>query len=106
MPFPYQMDIANKIGVSPPIYRLFLTDPKLAWRCLIGGDVPAVYRLRGPGAKYELAREMIMSAEENRIYPYRSKPVVNKNCIGSKTWMFFVSFIMILMALMMPFFRL
>lgn len=49
----------------------------------MGGDVTAVYRLRGPGAKYDLARQMIMSAQENMIYPYKNKSQSKSEKLGN-----------------------
>jgi dimethylaniline monooxygenase (N-oxide forming) len=51
-------DIAGMIGCRPP-QRLWLTDRALWRKIMVGPITGAQYRLRGPGAKPEMARESL-----------------------------------------------
>lgn len=60
--FPYYLaEIAYEYGVNPQGLKLFMTHgPKLWWRIMFGPYTSHQYRLFGPHAKPELAKEMIL----------------------------------------------
>ncbi|CAH1802339.1 unnamed protein product [Owenia fusiformis] len=73
----YMDEIANEIGCKPDLKRMFLEDPMFAFRCWAGPCVPAQYRLCGPGAKFETAKETVMNAFQNirDSFNTRQKPI-------------------------------
>ena len=68
----YSDEISSLIGARPNLWHLFLTDPKLAFKCYFGPCVPAQYRLVGPGS-WKGARDVIMGVEESRVCPLRTR---------------------------------
>lgn len=57
--FRYMDDLAGIIGCQPPLWRYFLTRPKL-WTHLVYGPAQATqFRLRGPGKKMALAQGIL-----------------------------------------------
>ncbi|XP_069823699.1 dimethylaniline monooxygenase [N-oxide-forming] 2-like [Dendropsophus ebraccatus] len=56
----YLDDLASDIGVKPNIWKMFLTDPLLAWKVVFGPLNPYQLRLTGPG-KWDKAREAIFT---------------------------------------------
>ncbi|MHA7648549.1 FAD-dependent oxidoreductase [Mycobacterium sp. ML4] len=58
----FMESIAAEIGCSPPLLRLFLTDLRLWAKVLFGPLCGAQYRLEGPGAEPNIAREVLMRA--------------------------------------------
>ncbi|XP_061681911.1 uncharacterized protein LOC133503922 isoform X2 [Syngnathoides biaculeatus] len=69
---PYLDSLAEEAGVRPNILRLFLSDPKLAWRVLSGPCTPYQFRLSGPG-KWDGARRAILTQWERVHQPFRSR---------------------------------
>ncbi|SFR42835.1 dimethylaniline monooxygenase (N-oxide forming) [Yoonia tamlensis] len=58
--FGYMDQLAALVGCAPPLWRYAFTRPRL-WRHLVYGPAQATqFRLEGPGAKPELARDFIM----------------------------------------------
>ena len=51
---------------------MFFYDPSLAWRVLTGPSIPAVYRLFGPHARWDLARKCIMSLRDHCFHTTRT----------------------------------
>ncbi|XP_077996716.1 dimethylaniline monooxygenase [N-oxide-forming] 2-like [Glandiceps talaboti] len=63
-------EIAEEIGVRPKLWKLVLSDPKLAYLYEYGPMVPYWYRLQGPGA-WSGARDAILNSKENTSYSTR-----------------------------------
>ncbi|XP_070531991.1 flavin-containing monooxygenase 5-like isoform X2 [Ptychodera flava] len=81
---PYMDEIAEMIGVRPNFYKLFLTDPKLAFKCFFGPTLPYQYRFMGPG-KWAGAKEAIETLWYRVIYATKTRPVdepLNKSGLG------------------------
>ena len=58
--FLYMNDMAGLIGCEPPLWKYFFLHPRI-WRRIVFGATQAIqFRLRGPGKKTSLAREMLM----------------------------------------------
>jgi dimethylaniline monooxygenase (N-oxide forming) len=55
----YMDDLAAIIGCAPPLTRLLMTDPALWLRVVYGPTQGCQFRLRGPGSKPALARELL-----------------------------------------------
>ncbi|XP_070582149.1 dimethylaniline monooxygenase [N-oxide-forming] 2-like [Ptychodera flava] len=99
-PVPYQEEIADQIGVRPKFWRVLLTDPKLAFRLVFGPCYPASYRLVGPGASWEKARETIFKAPENMLY---SMQTVRPNTVAKSTKGISMSFLLkLLIVIILP----
>ncbi|XP_033728016.1 dimethylaniline monooxygenase [N-oxide-forming] 5-like [Pecten maximus] len=69
---PYMDELATLTGCKPGIRNLLITDPKLAWMCLVGPCTPYQYRLHGPG-KWTGARDAIMTIQERTLYPLKTR---------------------------------
>ncbi|XP_076452199.1 uncharacterized protein LOC143287845 [Babylonia areolata] len=52
----YMDEVAEQIGARPVLWRMLLTRPSLALRCVLGPCLPAQYRLQGPHAWPHAAR--------------------------------------------------
>ena len=76
-PVSYIDEIADDIGASPQLGRLFFCDPMLAIRCFFGLWLPYQYRLRGPG-KWDGAKEAIETAWDRITGAYQSRKVPNE----------------------------
>ncbi|XP_077995063.1 flavin-containing monooxygenase 3-like [Glandiceps talaboti] len=70
MPYPYEEEVAELLGVKPNLLKLLFSDPKLAYSFEYGPMVPYWYRLQGPGA-WSGARDAILNVWENTKYPTR-----------------------------------
>lgn len=57
--FDYMQDIASKIGATPNMLYLALTDPRLAYACLFGPLLNFQYRLNGPHSWNGAARTIL-----------------------------------------------
>ncbi|MDJ0674677.1 MAG: NAD(P)-binding domain-containing protein [Calothrix sp. MO_167.B42] len=56
----YMNDIADLIGCKPPLWKYLFSYPRV-WRRIVFGPTQGIqFRLRGPGSKESLAREMLM----------------------------------------------
>ena len=55
----YMNGMAKLIGCYPPIKRYFFTNPKLWMHIMYGPTQATQFRLRGPGKKVKLAKEII-----------------------------------------------
>jgi dimethylaniline monooxygenase (N-oxide forming) len=59
--YPQFMDgLAALIGCEPPLVRSFFLRPRLWWHMVYGPTQATQFRLRGPGKKPRLAREILM----------------------------------------------
>nr|XP_056700131.1 flavin-containing monooxygenase 5-like [Euleptes europaea] len=70
----YMDEIAALIPANFNVWRLFLTDPKLAWLVFFGPCSPYQYRLEGPG-KWDNARKAILTQRERIVKPFRTRAV-------------------------------
>ncbi|XP_077995061.1 flavin-containing monooxygenase 5-like [Glandiceps talaboti] len=70
MPYPYEEELAEFIGVKPNFWKLLFSDPKFVYAFEYGPMVPYWYRLQGPGA-WSGARDAILNVWENIKYPTR-----------------------------------
>ncbi|CAJ0940024.1 unnamed protein product, partial [Ranitomeya imitator] len=68
----YMDDLASDIGVKPNIWKLFLTDPVLAWKVVFGPCNSYQFRLTGPG-KWAEAREAIFTQWDRIKKPLRTR---------------------------------
>ena len=65
--FRYMDDLAGIIGCQPPLWRYFFTRPKL-WLHLVYGPAQATqFRLRGPGRKVALARDILRKLPVSKL---------------------------------------
>jgi len=55
----YIDDLADIIGCKPPLWKYFFLHPRLWLRMVYGATQASQFRLRGPGQKEALAREII-----------------------------------------------
>lgn len=55
----YMNEMAKIIGCSPPLLKYFFTNPKLWIHLMYGPTQATQFRLKGPGKKVKLAREII-----------------------------------------------
>ncbi|XP_040608107.1 flavin-containing monooxygenase 5 [Mesocricetus auratus] len=74
-------EIADLVGVRPNLLSLTFTDPKLAFRLLLGPCTPVQYRLQGPG-KWAGARQAILTTEDRIRKPLMTR-VVEKGDAGA-----------------------
>jgi len=70
----YMDEIAKLIGVYPLTLEVLRNDPWLLKHLLLGPAVPAQYRLTGPNAKPELAKNIIQNVYVRTLYPTRTRP--------------------------------
>ncbi|XP_040263057.1 dimethylaniline monooxygenase [N-oxide-forming] 2-like [Bufo bufo] len=70
----YLDDIASDIGVKLNIWKLFLTDPVLAWKVVFGPCNSYQFRLTGPG-KWDGAREAIFTQWHRIERPLKTRVV-------------------------------
>ncbi|MEM6752046.1 MAG: NAD(P)-binding domain-containing protein [Cyanobacteria bacterium P01_C01_bin.38] len=56
----YMDDIANLIGCEPPLWKYFFLYPRIWLRMVYGATQATQFRLKGPGNKQSLAREILM----------------------------------------------
>ncbi|OWF49921.1 Dimethylaniline monooxygenase [N-oxide-forming] 5 [Mizuhopecten yessoensis] len=69
---PYMDELATLVGCKPDLRFLLLTDPKLAWLCLVGPCTPYQFRLQGPG-KWTGARDAILTVKQRTLYPLKTR---------------------------------
>ncbi|XP_003767440.1 dimethylaniline monooxygenase [N-oxide-forming] 5-like [Sarcophilus harrisii] len=79
----YMDEIATQIGVKPNLLRLFLWDPKLAWKVFFGPCTPYQYRLHG-SKKWDGARRAILTQTERILKPMRTRTVINERSPSSE----------------------
>jgi len=92
---PFMDEIAELCGCKPDLYRLFLTDPKLAYAILFGPSAPTHYRVKGHGA-WPGARNAILTIMDRVAVPLQTrKPPKN----GQNYTMRSVFFIVLAIAL-------
>lgn len=72
----YMDELATLAGVRPNLFRMFLTDPRLALHVFFGPCTPYQYRLTGPG-KWSGAREAILTQWNRIIKPTRTRVLDN-----------------------------
>ncbi|XP_066453381.1 flavin-containing monooxygenase 3-like isoform X2 [Eleutherodactylus coqui] len=68
----YMDDLSADIGVNVNIWKLFLTDPVLAWKVVFGPCNPYQFRLTGRG-KWDGAREAILTQWDRIEKPLRTR---------------------------------
>ena len=56
----YMDDMAGLIGCKPPLWKYFFFHPRIWLRMVYGATQATQFRLRGPGKKESLARELLM----------------------------------------------
>ncbi|CAJ0958391.1 unnamed protein product [Ranitomeya imitator] len=72
----YMDELATLAGVKPSVFKLLLTDPRLALHVLFGPCTPYQYRLSGPG-KWSGAREAILTQMNRVIKPTETRVLEN-----------------------------
>ena len=55
----YMDDMASLIGCEPPLWKYFFFHPRIWLRMVYGATQATQFRLRGPGSKESLARELL-----------------------------------------------
>ncbi|XP_078499088.1 dimethylaniline monooxygenase [N-oxide-forming] 2-like [Lissotriton helveticus] len=73
----YVDEIASEIGVKPNVFRLLLSDPRLALEVFFSACTPPQYRLTGPG-KWDGARNAILTKWDRILKPMKTRVVKNK----------------------------
>ncbi|XP_077132542.1 flavin-containing monooxygenase 3-like [Ranitomeya variabilis] len=96
----YMDDLASDIGVNINIWKLFLTDPVLAWKVVFGPCNPYQFRLTGPG-KWAGAREAIFTQWDRIKKPLRTR-VIKQN--QESHWITLLPWIVCLSILILAFF--
>ncbi|NXN80285.1 FMO4 monooxygenase, partial [Bombycilla garrulus] len=80
----YVDKIAACAGVKPSVFKLLLTDPKLALAIFFGPCSPYQYRLVGRG-RWSGARAAILTQWQRTLKPLRTR-VVGDNSSSSSSW--------------------
>ncbi|XP_077987003.1 flavin-containing monooxygenase 5-like [Glandiceps talaboti] len=102
---PYMDELANQIGVRPNFQQMIFSDPKLAWKCVLGPFTPYQYRLVGPG-KWNGAKEAIETIWERVIYATKTRPVKEaKKGSGFGDGLKIFIFIAVVMAFVMKYYK-
>ncbi|KAM4022990.1 flavin-containing monooxygenase 5-like [Anomaloglossus baeobatrachus] len=78
----YMDELAIFAGVKPNLFKLFLTDPRLALYVFFGPCTPYQYRLSGPG-KWSGAREAILTQWKRIIKPTQTRVLENTSMDSS-----------------------
>ena len=65
----FNSGIAHEMGIRPNLVKIFFTDPKLWWHLYMGPINGPGWRLVGPGAKPEWAREVIVRGPTSEFAP-------------------------------------
>ena len=68
----YMDELAELNGCKPPLKEYIFTDPRLALRLFVGGNVPYVYRLVGPNS-WPNARQTIWTVPERVKLPLKNR---------------------------------
>ena len=63
----YIDDIAGLIGCQPPIWTYFFLHPRIWLRIVYGATQATQFRLRGPGNKNKLARELLLKLPVSKL---------------------------------------
>ncbi|TSK58147.1 Dimethylaniline monooxygenase [N-oxide-forming] 5 [Bagarius yarrelli] len=71
---PYMDELAMQVGVLPRLLWLFLTDPRLGFRVLLGPCTPYQFRLFGPG-QWAGARQAIFTQWERVTQPFKTRGI-------------------------------
>lgn len=79
---PYMDELAELVGCKPNIFRLFLTDPRLALSVLFGPCSPYQYRLMGHG-KWPGARDAILTVMDRIRCPLKTRTIPKDNAHGN-----------------------
>ncbi|KAG9483378.1 flavin-containing monooxygenase 5-like [Eleutherodactylus coqui] len=77
----YMDELATLAGVKPDLFRMFLTDPQLAFHVFFGPCTPYQYRLTGPG-KWSGAREAIFTQWKRIIKPTQTR-ILKRSAVDS-----------------------
>ncbi|KAM3915678.1 dimethylaniline monooxygenase [N-oxide-forming] 2-like [Leptodactylus fuscus] len=97
----YMDDIASDIGVKLDIWKLFLTDPVLAWKVVFGPCNSYQFRLTGPG-KWDGAREAILTQWDRIEKPLRTrgiKQTSKSSLVSYIPWIFCLGILFVAFAL-------
>ncbi|XP_071983261.1 flavin-containing monooxygenase 3-like isoform X2 [Engystomops pustulosus] len=97
----YMDDLATDIGVRVNIWKLFLTDPVLAWKVVFGPCNSYQFRLTGSG-KWDGAREAIMTQWDRIEKPLSTRVVKKKtksNLLSYITWILWAGILILAMFL-------
>jgi len=70
---PYLDEIAELIGCKPYLCQYLISDCALWRKIFFGSFSPYQYRLNGPGAKPELARNLIFTQDERIRAPFQTR---------------------------------
>lgn len=89
---PFVNGIAALLGTSPPLFRYALTDPNFFGKLFVGPATVAQFRLRGPHAKPNIARNTIES------YPLPTKRRLHVISLG----LYLSSLIVLVLSLFIP----
>lgn len=98
----YSDELAEQVGCKPSLWKLLLSDPALAIRCLVGPCTPPQYRLTGPGV-WPGAREAIMNADINVMHSTKTRVVKREKGTNSALPLAFtvVVFLVIMIAILL-----
>lgn len=79
-------DLAELVGVKPNLLSLAFTDPRLAFKLIVGPCTPIHYRLQGPG-KWPGARKAILTCDERIRKPMMTRKIESSASAASAiTW--------------------
>nr|XP_054769781.1 flavin-containing monooxygenase 5-like [Lytechinus pictus] len=85
----YMDEVALEFGVKPDFWKMLLSDPVLALKCVCGPYTPYQYRLVGPG-QWSGARDAIMTISERVNKPLQSRKVqVSQSGSLLNSWLFY-----------------
>ncbi|CAG2180395.1 unnamed protein product [Oppiella nova] len=77
-------ELAAQVGVKPPLFKYFFTDPEL-WRALaFGPSLPYQYRLEGPHS-WSGARDAILTVENRIKSPLKTRLPDSRKRRGTKS---------------------
>ncbi|KAM3915361.1 flavin-containing monooxygenase 5-like isoform 1-T3 [Leptodactylus fuscus] len=93
----YMDELATLAGVKPNPFRMFFTDPWLAFSVFFGPCTPYQFRLTGPG-KWNGAREAILTQWNRIIKPTKTRVLNNSTGDNSISLMLKVCVVFIVLA--------
>lgn len=80
----YCDELAAMIGCKPNLFKLFISDPLMSFKCFFGPCTPPQYRLMGPGA-WSGAKQAIKDVRTNVIHVTRTRVVEKSQKSSSRS---------------------
>lgn len=81
----FMCDLAQKVGVNPPIWKYLFTDWQLFKALTIGPSAPYQFRLVGPN-QWSGAREAMLTVQERVVAPLKTNRGREKSKMKITNW--------------------